>query len=79
MKTEQFLEEICKTLRKPAGSITVTDTPDTLAEWDSLGHLEIIGTVDTVLKIPTDCPELQNFTSIGQLVDALKAKGALED
>lgn len=78
-KVQEFLDALCASLNREPGSITLDDTPDSLAEWDSVGHLSIIATVDQELSVPVDEEEMQTFTSIGQLVDRLKARGVLED
>lgn len=79
MKTvEEFLNEVCDVLGRDAGTITLADTPETVEEWDSVGHLSIISTVDEFLGVPIDDIEMQNFESILELVDRLKAKGALD-
>lgn len=79
MTTSDFLDAVCDALRRPPGTLMLDDTPQTVEEWDSVGHLSIIATVDAELGVETDTPELQMFSSLRQLVDALKAKGVLEN
>ena len=79
MKTNEFLNAICKALSRDSGTITLDDTRDTIEEWDSVGHLGIIATIDGALGVSPDSDDLRNFTSIRELVDVLKKKGALED
>lgn len=80
MTTREFLDAICKALERDPGSLTLDDTPTSVPEWDSVGHLVILGTVDAQLGIRTDSPEIQQFGSLRQLVGVLKSKGAtLED
>jgi len=78
MKTGEFLDLVCEWLNRDPGTINVDDTPDTVAEWDSVGHLSIIATIDQI-GVAVDNEEMQNFKSIRELVDLLKEKGALED
>ena len=77
-KIEEFLNEVCDVLGREPGSIQLSDTPATIEEWDSVGHLSIISTVDEFLGVPVDDQEMQNFDSIAQLVERLKARGALD-
>ncbi len=79
MKTAEFLNELCDVLGRDSGSLSLEDTPNSVKEWDSVGHLSIIATIDDVLEVSVDDEELRNFQSIGELVERLKARGALED
>ena len=78
MKTAEFLNLLCESLNRDPGSLTLGDTPETVEQWDSVGHLSIISTIDQI-GVAVDSDDMQNFTSIRELVDRLKAKGALED
>lgn len=79
MKTMEFLDCICEGLNRDPGTLSLDDTPDTVEEWDSVGHLAIMSTIDSALGVPPEDEELRDFVSLRQLVDALKARGALED
>ena len=79
MKTQEFLDLVAKALQRQPGTVTLNDTPDTLEEWDSIGHLAIIAILDSKLGIDPEAEELTDFTSIRELVDALKTKGTLQD
>lgn len=79
MKVSEFLEILCKVLDREPGSLALEDTPNSVEEWDSLGHLDIMSAVDKELEISIDEDDLQTFASLGELVATLKARGALED
>ena len=79
MNTSQFLDTICEALAREPGTLSLNDTTDTVEEWDSVGQLSIIATIDAELHVPVDSEEMQSFTSLRQLVDILKARGALEE
>jgi acyl carrier protein len=80
VRTAEFLDAICEAIGRPVGSLALDDTPSTVAEWDSVGHLGIIATIDASFGIPTDSEDLQRFASLRQLVDALRSRGVvLED
>ncbi len=78
MKTEEFLNALCGALGRAPNSLSLEDTPQTVAEWDSIGHLTIIATVDELLGVPVQDERLREFTSIGELVEQLKSLEALE-
>ncbi|NQT37440.1 MAG: acyl carrier protein [Planctomycetes bacterium] len=78
MKVEGFLDVLCDALGKEPGTLTCDDTPTTVEEWDSVGHLSIIASLDEELGVPVDNEGLRKFASIGELVDRLVARNALE-
>ena len=79
MKTSDFLNSLCNALNRDPNSLTPQDTPETVQEWDSVGHLTMLATIDSTLGVTLEGEDLQAFTSIGQLLDALKSRKALED
>jgi acyl carrier protein len=79
MTTQELLDQIALALGRDPGSVKLEDTPNTLDEWDSIGHLSIISTIDSELNVPVQDEELQAFSSIGELVERLKIRNALED
>lgn len=79
MKTQEFLNEICENLGRAPGTLSLTDTPQTVPEWDSLGHLTIISTTEQVLGADIADPTFQTFGSLGDLVTRLKARQLLGD
>ena len=79
MKTAEFLNELCEVLGRNPGSLTREDTPSTVTEWDSMGHVTMIAAIGDVLGVSVQDEELRNFQSIGELVDRLHERNALED
>ncbi|WP_442508719.1 acyl carrier protein [Novipirellula sp. SH528] len=79
MTTEDFLNELCDVLGRDPNSLSMDDTPNTVKEWDSVGHLSMIATIDDVLEVSVDDEDLRTFNSIDELVTRLKARNALED
>jgi acyl carrier protein len=79
MKTQELLDQIALALGRDPGSVKLEDSPETLEEWDSIGQLGIISIIDSELNVPVQDEELQTFSSIGELVERLKARHALED
>ena len=78
MKTADFLNLLCESMNRDPGTLTLEDTPETVEQWDSVGHLSIISAIDQ-LGVAVDNDEMQNFASIRELVNRLKQRGALED
>ncbi len=65
---------IAAALELPVGRVKEEDSVETIKEWDSLGHLNILIALDKrfsgrVAKIP----ELGKATSIRSIVEALEA------
>ncbi|MBC8232575.1 acyl carrier protein [bacterium] len=79
MKTSEFLNLLCQVLEKDDNLITLADTPDTIPEWDSLGHLSLLAFLETELNVDVSSNDFPEFASIGQLVDILKQGGFLQD
>lgn len=77
MTTLELLDELCEVLGREPGTLTLADTPNTVKEWDSIGHLSMIAMVDEELDI--DAEEIRSFKSIGELVDRLNGRNALDD
>jgi acyl carrier protein len=79
MTTAEFLNEICNVLGRDPDTLSPEDTPQTVKEWDSMGHLSMIATIDELLEVSVEEEELRNFRSIGELLDRLRKRSALED
>jgi acyl carrier protein len=79
MKTRDFLNKVCASLNRAPDSLTLDDTMQTVPEWDSLGHLSIIAVMDYVLHVKTTDSDLRGFSSIRELVEALKRRNVLEE
>ena len=79
MTTAEFLNEICDVLGRDPDSLAPEDTPKTIKEWDSTGHLSILATIDDVLEVSLEDEEMRTFTSIGEMLDRLRSRNALED
>ncbi len=78
MKTSDFLNSVCEAMGRAPNSLSLDDTPQTVSEWDSIGHLAIIAAVDEIAD-GADSDDLRTFTSLRQLAEALKKRGILED
>ena len=77
MTTEEFLNILCDALGRSPNSLTLADTPQSVKQWDSIGHLSIISVLHETFEISGDQRDLRTFESIGELVDRLKTRGLL--
>jgi len=78
METAQLLSIVCEALNRAPGTLTLDDTPDTVEEWDSLGHLAIVSAVNYRLRVPVNDPDLVAFSSLRELAQTLDRKGFLK-
>ena len=79
----EILKIISKALDDGSGSeisITTEDSKATVSEWDSLGHLSILSALDISLdgKI-SQIPDISNFSSVGKLIEILRANNLVEN
>jgi acyl carrier protein len=79
MRTAEFLDSVCCALGRAPSTIGLDDSPTTVEEWDSIGHLCILSTIDEKLDVPMEDEDLRTFSSIRELVERLRARKALED
>ncbi len=78
MKTAEYLNLVCEALGRAPDSLSLDDTPATVEEWDSVGHLAIISIIDEALHVPVDNADMRNFSSLGELAARLQAMHAME-
>ena len=78
MKVAEVLNKVCKSLEREPNSLTIDDTPDSVVEWDSIGHLSIISTIDS-LGVSVDDEEMRTFRSLRELIDQLRSRHVVED
>jgi acyl carrier protein len=61
-------------LKRPGLKLEITDSPDTVAGWDSLTHPELITAIEEKLDIDFDFKELASIKSIEDLVSLTESK-----
>jgi acyl carrier protein len=61
-------------LDAPDIQLTRDSNAHTVANWDSLAHLEIIELVQRRFKVKFSLTDLQNLKTVGDLVDLIIAK-----
>lgn len=67
---EEVVKVICKALEVDSSEISIDSTSNDFAEWDSLGHLNLLNELDNNFNNITDrVPELASASSVKEIVD----------
>lgn len=57
--------------------ISIDDNTDTIEEWDSLGHIQLILSVEETFKVKFSTDLIPKLVSVKVIQDALKSKRAI--
>lgn len=57
--------------------ISIDDDTDTIEEWDSLGHIQLILSVEEAFKVKLSTKLIPKLISIKAIQDALRSKRAI--
>jgi acyl carrier protein len=63
--TERIYDVVASVLRVPRESLNDASSPDTIAEWDSLRHLQIVLALEEALGIQLTVEEIEAMQSVG--------------
>lgn len=73
--TIELITEVFATLlKRPGLKLTMNDSPDTVAGWDSLTHPELITAIEERMEIDFDFRELASIKTIADLVSLIESK-----
>jgi acyl carrier protein len=72
---EKLREAVATTLKVPVNRITETTTENDLASWDSLGHLNLMMTLEQTFDVQLEVEDFSRLTSIPAILDYLKSQG----
>ena len=76
MKIEIHLKQIISTaLRIDSKKINIDATQNTLAEWDSLGHVAILSCLEKEMNISFSAREASRMLSVKEIIQILENYG----
>jgi len=72
---DQLREVIAQTLRIPASSIGPKTRAADVPTWDSLGHVNLMMSLEQTFDIQLDVEDFPKLTSVPAILGHLKARG----
>ncbi len=72
---EQLQEAIATTLKVPADSITETSRDEDIAAWDSLGHVNLMMTLEQTFDLFLDVEDFPKLNSVPAILEYLSKHG----
>jgi acyl carrier protein len=72
---ERLQDAVATTLRVSTEDITDTTRDEDLATWDSLGHVNVMMTVEQTFDIVLDVEDFPKLNSIPAIIEYLKGQG----
>jgi len=72
---EKLREAIGATLKVSPEAITETTKNKDLAEWDSLGHLNVMMALEQTFGVALDVEDFDRLTSIPKIIEYLRGHG----
>ena len=79
MRTVDFVTIMEEILKVPKGTLTMEDCPQTVEDWDSMAQVTLLATIDRELNVELPDDFMAQTRTAGQIVEALRARGALQD
>ena len=72
---EKLQAAMAATLKVPAGSITESTSDKDLAAWDSLGHVNMMMTLEQTFDVMLDVEDFPKLTSVPAIMQYLTSHG----
>lgn len=72
---ERLREAIAATLKVSPGVITELTRNEDIAAWDSLGHLNVMMSLEQTFDISLDVEDFDRLTSVPAIIEHLKSQG----
>ena len=66
---------VAKALNLNPADVTETSSQDTIAEWDSMGHLSLVTNLEDHFRISIAIPDAMKMTSVAMIKSVLKDYG----
>jgi acyl carrier protein len=74
--TQGRVEEIVATIfNLPVETISLDSSPQTIENWDSMGHLMLILELEQQFSVQLAPEEVETLTSVRSIVELLQARG----
>ena len=58
-------------------SVTLETTPDDVLKWDSLGHMNLVASLEQEFKIRFEVDDVMEMIDVSKIVEILAARGAI--
>ena len=71
MKMENIFSEI---FDKEDICLTEESSSDSIEEWDSLSHIQIVNSIQKVFGIKINAREMMEWNNVGDMVETIKQK-----
>ena len=72
---DQLRSALAATLKVPASEITETTKQQDLPAWDSLGHVNLMMTLEQTFDILLEVEDFEKLTSVPAMIDYLRRQG----
>ena len=79
MKLSELFEKVEGALELDAGTISLESSSENIEDWDSLGHITILGMLDDATNgASADIVDLTQATSTAEIVQIMTDNGLLD-
>tara|TARA_B110000971_G_C19609757_1_gene319864 strand:- start:223 stop:462 length:240 start_codon:yes stop_codon:yes gene_type:complete len=79
MKLSELFEKVEGALELDAGTISLESSSENIEDWDSLGHITILGMLDDATNgASADIVDLTQATSMAEIVQIMTDNGLLD-
>jgi len=72
---EQLQGAIAATLKVSRDAITESTKDEDLASWDSLGHINLMMTLEQTFDVSLDVEDFEKLRSVPAMIEYLKGQG----
>ena len=72
---DQLQQAIAATLKVPSDSITPTTNSEDIPAWDSLGHINLMMTLEQTFDVSLDVEDFAKLNSVPAMIDYLRQQG----
>jgi acyl carrier protein len=69
------IDTLLAPILKSKAPLRLEDSPDTIASWDSLAHIQLIVALEQTIDGELSTQEVMNLTSVARIIEICKARG----